>query len=561
MSRYRSTNARYASINEAPNLLGDSSWVGIDEKTPDPTLLQPGYLRKAQNIRIENSSAITRPGMIYASSLNATSFGRIWGRGEFSDPNSIRWELIAVSSGVWLVADEFIPQFVSFPVSLTLSYDVELVQAFNKVYLFQGTNANPMVWDGNVNHTFVALPTPTAGKDPIPQADTAEFYANRLLIPFNKDRVAASDIGDYFNFNWNFNNFQINSGEADNLVRIFPWTKTDVIMFKTQGIHLAQNVTGDLTSLSLTPISKKLGLCGRRAVVQVGTEIYFMDISGVHKISQVFEGSPQAMVLPISEPIIKTLRMINWNAADGIRANYRRDRLYFAVPLGANQTRNNALLVYNLVTNAWESVDRFKNTAFGIDELLDINYNGERRLFALDKMVGKFYLLEEGQLDLFAIDGTGQTEIEVLVRTRGYNGPGLRNSFRRVKLNLATWDPNISVTAIMDGVNRSKVLTTNLTKDRTKYYTFDTPPWDQTNVNLDWEKEGRQDYSIVLPPSGMLLGNGVILDQKQEVWEPFYINMMGAYCELEISNTEGMFELRSVVFEDFEAERTDRTQV
>jgi hypothetical protein len=382
------------------------------------------------------------------------------------------------------------------------------------------------------------------------------------LIPFDKDRVAASDIGDYFNFNWNFNNFQINEGEADSLVRVFPWTKSDVIMFKTQSIHIASNVSGDLTSLTLTRIAQKKGLCGRRAAVQVGTEIYFMDLSGVYKISQVFEGSPQAQVLPISEPIIKTLKKINWNAADGIRANYRRDRLYFAVPIGANQLRNNALLVYNLVTNAWESVDTFKNTAFGIDELLDLNYNGERRLFALDKMIGKFYLLEEGQLDLFAKDGTGQTQIEVLVRTRGYNGPGLRNSFRRVKLNLATWDPNLTVTAFMDGVNRSKVLATNLTKDRTKYYTFDKAPWDQTNDNLDWGTEGRQDYSIQLPAEGMLLGDEVFkLDQKQEIWEPFYINMMGAYAELEVSNTKGMLELRSVIFEDFEAQRTDTTQV
>jgi hypothetical protein len=90
----------------------DTTFIGIDEKTPDLADMQPGYVRKAQNTRIDNGGLGTRGGLFYPVSLNSVSFGTICGRGTYLDGNGILWLLIAVAGGVWAVSDGQVPFFI-----------------------------------------------------------------------------------------------------------------------------------------------------------------------------------------------------------------------------------------------------------------------------------------------------------------------------------------------------------------------------------------------------------------------------------------------------------------
>lgn len=537
-------------------LVGDNVFSGcLDMKTPDPAAMKPGTYREGYNLRIENGGAVTRFGSLCPGALNYVAYNQIYGIGLFSNPNGVEWNAIAVASGVWFVRDGEQARFI--PLETPIDYPVEFVQAFDKLFMFRGPDLSPLMWAGDWAQFWEPLPPPTAGRTGIPNAYTAEFYANRLIVPYGKDHIAVSDIGDYIEYDWLMNDFQINTGQSDVLMRVYPWIRSSLIMFKNHSTFLVSNVTGDLSEASLQVISSNRGLVGFKAVIDCGNDLYFMDYSGVYTIGQIFETSPQIQALPISEPIKPVFDAINWTFSYNIRANTRRERLYFAVPL-RNAMRPNALLVYNLILQGWESIDTFDDPDFRIDDLVKITYNSERRLFAVDRMKGKLILLEQGKTDLLGRTSTDEYQIRTALLTRGYLGPGARSNFQRVQIDTAEWNSRFKVDAFVDGTNAKSIIAST-ENDRTKYQVWGKKRWDPMNLNDDHGDAYREDYSVQLP---LRIGyNGVELEREQEDTHRARVQMFGRYCQLRISNDQGSLGVRSVIFEGFEDQRAPRNHI
>jgi hypothetical protein len=540
-------------LEEQLTVAGDTVYLGLDMKTPDPTAIKPGFVPEAYNVRSENGGLEGRLGSVAPGYFNYISFGRIYGEGSFSDPNGLEWEVIGTASGAWFIADGVFPQFIPY-VTWTCDYPVEFVQAFDVLFLFRGPDNPELVWHGAWNQFWVTMPAPTPPRQTIPQTDTAEYYSNRLIVPYQKDRLAISDILDYTEYDWNLDDFQINTGQSDSLVRVFPWVNSMVLVFKQHSIFKISNVTGDLTQTSLDQISSSRGLVSRRAVVDVGGDIMFMDYSGVYAISQELVNTPQVQALPLSDMIKPVFNGINWTYGSGIVANTRRERVYFAVPL-RNASRNNSLLVYNLILNSWESVDTFDDPDFRIDRLVKMNFNGERRLFAIDMVQGLIVLLEQGKTDILGMTTAHERQIQSAVLTRGYAGAGPRNRFERVEVDVATWNPSFSVEGYVDGSNM-KALSRTETADRTKYEVWNRPAWDRQNSNNDHATEFRQDYSVQLP---VVLGtNGIQIERQQETSYRYTARMKGRYLQLRIQSTQGHLGIRSIMVESYEDQRAVR---
>jgi hypothetical protein len=258
---------------------------------------------------------------------------------------------IAVSSGVWFAGRRY-PRFVPMPENIT--EPVEFSQCFD-VFLSgagrQGPVANteigPFYWD--VFHL----------RSDQRARDRAQRHCRErcepVLVPYARDRIAVSDIADYVAYDWTISDFQVNAGEADDLVRVFPWQQNQVICFKRHSIFRVTGVSGDLSTATLEKLPGSVGLVGRHAVCDVSGDIYFMSHSGVFKMSQVMLNTPQADEMPVTDSIKPIIDSINWNAASLICCGYRRDRVYFAVPL-KNSVRNNCIIVYNIATGCWESL-------------------------------------------------------------------------------------------------------------------------------------------------------------------------------------------------------------
>jgi hypothetical protein len=551
MSRWRV----YGQTETPQAQVGDNAFAGLDMQTPDPAQMQPGTYREGYNVRLENTGLMTRRGTLYPGSYNYVQYNQIFGTGIFSDPNGLEWICVAVASGVWFARDGEAPRFI--PMTSVINYPVEFVQAFDKLFMFRGPDLTPLLWAGDWSIFWEEFPLPTGGRQTIPNAYTAEFVANRLVVPYGKDHIAVSDIGDYTEYDWVFDDFQINTGQSDQLIRVFPWIKNTVLCFKEHSTFAVSNVVGDLSATTLDQISNNIGLVGRHAVVQVGNDVFFMDTGGVYQISQIFETSPQVQALPLSNAIKPVIDSINWNASDGIWAQSRRERLYFAVPL-KNATRNNALLVYNLVAGAWESIDIFADPDFRVDALVKAQYNTERRIFAIDEVRGLVILLEQGKTDIMGNSATYEWPIETSVMTRGYLGQAQRTNFRRVEVDVATWNPDLNVEAYVDGTNAKTLIAEDIA-DRTKYEVWGRADWNPVNLNDDHANDYREDYSVMLP---LRIGYyGVEIERKQEQSIRCPVNMFGRYCQLKIESSQGYLNLRTVVFEGFEDQRAERSQI
>jgi hypothetical protein len=533
-------------------VVGDNQFLGLDMKTPDPTAIKPGYYPEAYNVRSENGGLQSRLGSIAPGTFNTVSYGTIYGEGTYSDPFGLEWQVFGVSSGAWFVADGVFPRFI--PYVFVCDFPVEFVQAFDVLFLFMGADYQELVWHGDWNVFWQNLPAPTPPRVTIPPADTGEYYANRLLVPYGKDRIAVSDILDYTEYDEQLDDFQVNTGQADELIRIFPWLNSMVIVFKSHSIFKISNVTGDLSQTSLAQISSSRGLVGRRAVVDIGGDILFMDYSGVYAISQELVNTPQVQALPISDPIKPIINGINWTFGTGIVSAARRERVYFAIPL-RNASRNNSLIVYNLILNSWESIDTFDDPDFRIDRLVKMNFNSERRLFAVDMLQGLVMLLEQGKTDILGRTTAHERQIQTALLSRGYAGPGPRNRFERLQVDVATWNPSFTVEGYVDGSD-SKALSKTVTADRTKYEIWNKPPWNSLNPGDDHAAEYRQDYSVQLPT---VLGyNGQQIEREQETSYKYTVRMKGRYAQIRLQSSQGKLAVKTIQLEAYEDQRATR---
>jgi hypothetical protein len=283
-----------------------------------------------------------------------------------------------------------------------------------------------------------------------------------------------------------------------------------------------------------------------------------MSQSGVFTIQQELVNTPVPSEWPVSELIKPIIDAINWNAANLIRCEYRRDHVYFAVPL-KNAVRNNAVLVFNIVTQGWESIDTWDDPEFRIDDLIKMDYNGERRLYAIDRYKGLILLLEEGKTDLMGSSYENEKQIQTSIFTRGYGGPGARNFFRRFELDVASWNPKFTVRCYPD-MGYGKPLVSGRTKSRTKYELFMKPSWDPTNTNNDHASPKREDYSVSLETPFMLGESGIMVEKNEESTERYQINLKARYIQLKIENTQGFLNIRTIMPDAFEDQRSPRPQ-
>jgi hypothetical protein len=531
---------------------GDATFFGMDMKSSDPASIKPGFYREGYNCRVENGGLETRKGSLCPGALNVVNYNQIWGTGIFSNPNGLEWLAIATISGVWFARDGEYPRFV--PTADKIEENVEFTQCFDVLFMWKGPIKVPLLWHGDWSIYWQTFPPPTGGRATVPNAYTAENAANRMLVPYGKDRVAVSDIADYTEYDWTMDDFQINQGESDDLVRVYPWQQQMVLMFKRRSIYRVANVSGDLSGAVLEKLPGTIGLVGRHALCEVSGDIYFMSHSGVFKISQVFQDTPQPNDVPSSDFIKPVIDSINWNASNLICAGYRRDRVYFAVPL-KNSVRNNCLIVYNIATGFWESIDTWGDPDFRCDDIIKMDFNGERRLYMVDRVKGLIVLMEQGKTDLLGPTHDYEYQIDMSVMLRGYGNQGGRSRFPFMELDIASWNPELTVTAYPDG-GSGKPLVVDKTMDRTKYRTFATPRWNPLNSKDDHASPRRQDYSVQLP---LMLGyNGVQIERRQETTERYPVNLMGRYMQFKIENSTGYVNVRTVTVDSCEDQREPR---
>lgn len=474
--------------------------------------------------------------------------------GTYTDDDAREWTLLAGKDHVWKVRAGTTPTTFDLPFMIEQAGDFTAFSG--QVLLWRGTESRPLVWDGESEWEEYEPTDLTASTLGLPNADTAEVIGNRMAIIAHRDTVILTDVlalrYDPVNAA-----FRINQGSDDTLVRVLPFTATSLLCFKSRGVYLLENLYGDLGDARLTDVNREIGLAARRAVAQVGADVFFLSRTGVYRLAQVVESRIATAPVPVSDPIEPFFRTrVNWAAIDGATAGVVGEYFYLALPIDG-ATRNNALLLYNLTSQAWEGWHTFGAGVRGLEQVLALEYRGQRRLFTLDAANGLLFLHGEGQQDVCR---TATYEIADELLTRGYalEGAGFK-TFTGAEVTLQTSRPSFTVKLESDGVNETSTLCTSRTKSRTISYLFGQAPYSLTNVNNDHAREGRQDYGVLCSDSATPRAAGLLPDLQQQAAERFPVRRRGRYAQLRITSAQGRCDLVQARIEGRHHEPLTRT--
>ena len=564
MERYRA----YGQEDDQPLSVGDENFLGVDEYN-DPENVRPGYVQNAINTDFTTGNAKTRGGFVCLPELGATPFGSVYASGSYSDPTaagSTIWVMLVGANSVGFYAFGEASRTVSLG-GYTVSEQSTIVQANNYVYIFRGSSQTPLRWNGDWNGTFTLAPstTPAAGFTTVPNSNQATYYQNRLWVVNGKDEVAASDVLDFSTYDLLANDFNVNTGDSDYLVATFPFGQTTLIVFKHKSIIALQQVDGALTDVVATEITRQVGLVGINAITSVGPDLAYVSDRNINLLTLTnTNNAVQHKTLPLSAPIQRIIKRVNWNQATKISLGYFDNKLYVALPLD-NSTSCNAVIVYNFVTESWFGEWNFA-TAIGmnIQGWRVVNYNGLSRLHAVTEN-GRIFVVEDGQND---ISGTTVSEISTSLTTRAYNTANVDNQRgmlsnnhfqRRLYIDIATLRPRFSVSSYTEGVNEETVLLTNQTYTRSQSWLFADDPYDLTNANDDFNRAYRRDYST--GPASVQCGTGFLPEVVQNTRIPMITQRQGRLSWMKVTNTQGVLHIYGLGFEARAGQRSNTVQV
>ena len=400
---------------------GDQGFIGLNSRD-NPLNLGKNYVSKSQNFRFDRGVATLRKGTKRISDVALSQFGTIYGSCAYTKVDGTEQIIFIFSDRICVYSQDpgSVISIVLFPAGETITaadeVDVYQAQGIGYVYICRGFNKSVLRWNGS---TTVNIPD-THTHHNYPDSNHAIYYGNRHIAQIDQNTFRVSH---YLADNsWSsLDMFSINDGSSDRMIALVPWTLNEFVVFMRNSIFyvsvgIGADSAGDAAQESnsyVKSLATDIGCIARGSAVQAGGGIIFLSDNGVYILipagaSQGGVNTPEGMRLiaisePLSAPIGDVISRINYNFVQNAVAAYWENRYYLAVPLDNSQV-NNAILVYNFVNKAWESVDTYP-AEFDIQDFIVAKRGNKRRLMSVDKDKGLF-LLEEIDWDEYG-DASG----------------------------------------------------------------------------------------------------------------------------------------------------------
>ena len=589
MSRYgTAVKSAGQSIRE-----GDDSFIGMNMELDRSTLAQ-GYYALAINKRVNDGIAAKRGGTITPGFANLYAPRVLYGSGLYSNPNGVEVILEAITHtmidmsiehSVQMIRCGAYPTTVAVPAGAFNNVDrVEFSQDFDKVQLHR-SNANGdlfprLAWDGvnPTGFTVVVMTTPLdTSKALIPGVAWSVNMSDRDVFPISNDTFGVSLLADYSMWDPIFGAYRVSSASAAPLVGLFPFGQGQLVIGKQRSIYRAINFSGDLSTAAIEVVTNEVGVWARLSFKMIGSDAIFLSRTGFYRMSQTDQTLLQTSPVPVgahqdalgrvTDPIAPLIARINWAYADKAVSAVLSPYYFCAVPIDGS-TVNNAVLVYNTISDSWDAYDTWDaGSGFQIDNLIVTDYQGTPHVYcvnnnAFTRGIHVLYL-DTAEWDTTAV---GQFEITDLFETRGYAtlvfitesneyGATTRREIQRADIALRTWRPNFTVTQLSESAFDERVLASNITKDRTKVLTWGKPNYDPSNVTDQAMQPGREDYSVALP---VYPKSGIVLQKRQEDVLRLSIHGRARWVSYRIQSNQGRCDVAGVLLESKPIQRNLR---
>jgi len=341
--------------------------------------------------------------------------------------------------------------FVTSVTSTTLTYTVDTGGGNKTHTTFSCIKAKaPLVFDGNSTVTVVPqaaiavgsvaaqfpyIYTPLQTNACMPPADFGMYFQGRIVLCVSRDEIAASNYYEPNVFDVSLDQFKINVGDNDYIVGFVPFQEDKFLIFKRNSIYYGYipppaitNTTIDRgidNSSFVQTLTNQFGCIARRSITFAGQQVFFLSDRGVYLLNNTLDLKLVGDQKPLSDLISDIIENINTQYAQNACGLFFNNRYYLSIPLidsDVPPTTNNATLVYSLLNQAWESVDKYpQNATYGSYAprvLLQAVYSNRNQMFAVS--LRKFHLSEQGEIDLLN-NGTGTPVLGVMVFSASTN--------------------------------------------------------------------------------------------------------------------------------------------
>lgn len=408
----------------------------------------------------------------------------------------------------------------------------------------------PLYWDGTsataaiIPQTNPAFMVGIAGftqsaSASVPPGDFGLMFQNRLIVAYKRNRIAVSDILDYRTFDLTLNNFTINTGLNDTLVGVLPWVQDQFLVFMQKSIYLCYVETSNFTvgsapgaNSTITVLTTEIGCSARRSIVTAGEFVFFLSNKGVNMLTPQLDLKLVGSTKTLSNPIDNWMRRVNLNAVSGACSAYVNNRLWVSVPID-NALQNSHMFVWNMLNEAWESIDTYlsatEGETMGADELRVVQYKSLRELFVIRKFES-FGALDQDNGGVYVSD---QREDGDLVSTQATGTPII---------------PFYLPAFLLDGVVSAVAIQSTL---KTRQYTLSTLQekfWSSVQVVAkSYQSTDQVAVTINTSNQDISQDNGVIT--FEDVTDKTYrdrIGLRGYAVEANLSLQKGQPEIRAI---------------
>jgi len=421
---YNTTTKLFSSVRNYPSqVIGGTTYVrSISESDPvdafqaeNKVYILRGYSRN--EVKTNTGSAVAD----YIASTNTVTLTFAAAHGySVGDEIIVNVPTHADISGTFLVTANSVAGN-----SAKLTYFVDAGASNHNHTTFDCVKAKaPLVFDGS---SVTVVPQAVDGASDqypylanttsscMPPADFGMYFQGRIVLCVNRDEIAASNYYEPNVFDVSLDQFKINLGDNDYIVGFVPFQEDKFLIFKRNSIYYAYIpppaiITTDIdrgidNSSFVQTLTNQFGCIARRSITFAGQQVFFLSDRGVYLLNNTLDLKLVGDQKPLSDLISNIIEDINTQYAQNACGLFFNNRYYLSIPLIDSvvaPTTNNATLVYSLLNQAWESVDKYpQNATYGSYAprvLLQAVYNNRNQMFAVS--LRKLHLSEQGEIDI-----------------------------------------------------------------------------------------------------------------------------------------------------------------
>lgn len=265
---------------------------------------------------------------------------------------------------------ESVPSTTSFTYTIPVAYNQNnhgpyVIQVAKPVLVFDGNNVL-IVNQGIIDGSVFGGTSPTACD--FPPTSIAIYHKNRIYCKYSRDEICVSDYLPDVNGNWKFDltiqALTINQGDEQEIMGFYPWTRDEILVFKTNSIYAAKfadNTSSPdiiLAESYVRTLTFELGCVSIKSVANVGGIVFFLSSKGIYALEPQLDTNLLSNTLPLSINVQKYINRINQKYVNKSIGVVYNGRYYLGVPIDDSQDIN-YVFVYNINNKMWESIDTY----------------------------------------------------------------------------------------------------------------------------------------------------------------------------------------------------------